>query len=200
VLHAVRLMGVGESPAVAARFGLPSHEANELLLDAEARGWVTHSSFGGLGGWSLTERGRVQNEALLAAELVGSEGVVRASHAVFLPLNARFQNAVSRWQLRPLPGNALAANDHTDHRWDDRVLQDLGAQVAQVTPVCQSLAAELQRFDGYASRLAVALRRAEAGERSAVDGLRGDIRRRDSLHTVWFELHEDLIATLGITR
>ena len=107
---------------------------------------------------------------------------------------------MSRWQLRPVPGDTLAANDHTDHRWDDRVLADLKAQVTQVIPLCRSLAAALRRFDGYDDRLAVGLRRAEGGERSAVDGLRGESRRGDSLHTVWFELHEDLVATLGITR
>ena len=39
------------------------------------------------------------------------------------------------------------------------------------------------------------------------DGLRGDFSggpgggsQGGSLHTVWFELHEDLIATLGISR
>lgn len=42
---------------------------------------------------------------------------------------------------------------------------------------------------------AAARTRAEAGERAFVD--RTDV---GSCHRVWFELHEDLIATLGIDR
>lgn len=52
--------------------------------------------------------------------------------------------------------------------------------------------------DVHADRARAVRRRAvhaEAGERAFVD--RTDV---DSCHRVWFELHEDLIATLGIDR
>ncbi len=200
MLHGLRLLGFGRSSAVAARFGLTEADVEELLLDAEAMGWVTHTRFATSSGWSLTDRGRVQGERLLASELGPAEAQVRDIHDEFIPLNARFQEAVTRWQMRPVAGDPLAANDHTDHRWDDRVLADLRSTITAVTPLCRRLSDALARFTGYESRLAAAMDRAEAGERSAVDGLRGESHRGDSLHTVWFELHEDLIATLGITR
>lgn len=53
----------------------------------------------------------------------------------------------------------------------------------------------LTRFRGYDARFAAALARARAGESAWVD--RSDV---DSCHRVWFELHEDLIATLGLDR
>ena len=199
VLHAVRLLGVAEPAAVAARFGLPADEVAERLLDAEALGWVSHSRFAGVGGWSLTERGRAEGERLLADELGPIRPVVERAHEEFLPLNARFLAAVSRWQLRPAPGDPLAANDHTDHRWDDRVLDELRTLVGRARQPCAALAGALERFGGYHRRLAAAQSRADSGQRSAVDGLRGD-PTGESLHTVWFELHEDLIATLGIGR
>ncbi len=200
VLHAVRLLGLASPTAAARRFGLDVEDAAELLLDAEARGWVSHTSFAGTAGWSLTERGRARDEELLAAELGDRAAQVRGVHETFVPLNAGFQGAMTRWQLRPLPGDQLATNDHADHRWDDRVLADLRSCVLRVVPLCQELAAGIARMSGYDQRLHDALARAEAGQRSAVDGLRGQSRGGDSLHTVWFELHEDLLSTLGLAR
>lgn len=200
MLHAVRLLGYGTSAEIAARFSLPTAVAEELLLDAEALGRVTQSRFSGTSGWSLTDRGRTADERLLASELGAAEEIVREVHAAFVPLNARFQESVTRWQIRPLPGDPLAANDHTDHRWDDRVLVDLRSVVAQTLPLCRRVSERLARFAGYDERLASAMGRADSGELSAIDGLRGNSRGRDSIHTVWFELHEDLIATLGISR
>ncbi len=196
-LHALRLMGMGDAPRVAVRFSLEPAVAEELLLDYEAYGWVHRAQFAGSGGWGLTESGRLANEHQLAAELAesGCRAEISAVHAAFLPLNARFQTVCTNWQIRPLPGEPLAANDHTDFRWDDRVLDELGTLGRRLAPLAASLAGRLARFDGYAERYAAALARVERGERSWVDGV-----GLDSCHAVWFELHEDLIATLGIER
>ena len=40
-LHGVRILGFASSGRVAARFGLAADEVDEMLLDHEARGWVT---------------------------------------------------------------------------------------------------------------------------------------------------------------
>jgi hypothetical protein len=196
-LHALRLNGTAEAPAVAARFRLDPVAVEELLLDFAAYGWARRTDFAGDGGWSLTEAGRREGERRLAAELAetGDGDDVARAHATFLPLNARFQDAVTRWQLRPLPGEQMAANDHTDAGWDDRVLDDLRGLGARLTPVCADLAAVLTRFDGYADRYLSALGQVERGLRRWVDGI-----GIDSCHRVWFELHEDLLATLGIER
>ena len=127
VLHAVRLLGFADEGRVAARFALERGEVLESLEDFEAFGWVQRSRFAGTGGWSLTDAGRAQNGALLAGELdaAGARPVVAEALAAFEPLNARFLDAVTRWQVRPMPGDPLAANDHSDPRWDDRVIADL---------------------------------------------------------------------------
>jgi hypothetical protein len=51
------------------------------------------------------------------------------------------------------------------------------------------LVAVLPRFQGYDARFSAAL-------------ARGDVDRSDvdSCHRVWFELHEDLLATLNLRR
>jgi len=197
VLHAVRILGFAGARAIAHRVSLDPVETEDLLLDAEARGWVTHAAFAGLEGWSLTGSGRAQDERLLAAELTGvaGENEVRDVHRAFLPLNARLQRACTDWQLRPTAHDRLATNDHRDPAWDGAVLDELAAVEVGLVPLAGRLAALLSRFDGYADRFAAARHRARAGEPGWVDGT--DV---DSCHRVWFELHEDLIATLGMTR
>lgn len=196
-LHAVRVVGFGEAPALARRFGLDPDQVGELLRDAEAHGWVSHASFAGLGGWSLTERGRAENERQLAEELaaVGGADEVRDVHRAFLPLNGRLQAACTRWQLRSTADDPLATNDHADPAWDAAVLDELADVERGLAPLAVRLGDLLTRFRGYDTRFAAARRRAAAGDRAWVD--RTDV---DSCHRVWFELHEDLIATLGIDR
>ncbi|MFC0626271.1 transcriptional regulator [Kribbella deserti] len=196
-LHAVRISGFADTAAVARRFGLDLAETAEILGDAEACGWVTHAAFAGIGGWSLTEAGRAENERRLIAELASTDGGerVREVYRDFLPLNARLQQACTHWQLRPVPGDRLATNDHSDSAWDADVLRELAAIDAALAPLAGHLGDVLARFGGYDSRFSKALDRARAGEGGWVD--RTDV---DSCHRVWFELHEDLIATLGLNR
>jgi len=196
-LHGVRILGFAATPAVARRVALDPADTEELLRDAEAYGWVQHAQFADLGGWSLTERGRAQDELLLADELTRVDGrdEVRDVYRSFLPLNGRLQQACTDWQLRPTPGDRLAGNDHSDAAWDARVLDELAAIDRGLGPLVTRLAGLLARFGGYDERFAAARRRAAAGEAGWVDGT-----HVDSCHRVWFELHEDLVATLGISR
>jgi hypothetical protein len=197
VLHGVRVKGMADGAAVASRFGLDRHVVEELLLDYEAQGWVTRVRFAGTGGWALTAAGRAENERRLAAELeeTTARPEVEAVHGEFLTLNSRFLTAVTNWQIRPERADPLAANDHTDWRWDERVLDDLRRLERQLRPVGQQLAAALDRFSGYPERYSAALDKVDRGQRAWVDQ-----PRIDSCHTVWMELHEDLLATLGLER
>jgi hypothetical protein len=223
VLHAVRLRGMADDRAVAARFGVEQEVAAEVLLDCQAFGWVTWSEFAGTGGWSLTEAGRLENERQLAAELAGlaepeelaglaepeepggvagaepgevaGAEVVREAYRVFLSLNERLQRACTDWQIRPTKEDSLAFNDHSDPAWDGQVIDELTALGQALDAVSERLTSVLDRFRGYDTRFSTALGRVIAGDSSWVDRTGAD-----SCHTVWFELHEDLIATLGLAR
>ncbi|QYC41677.1 hypothetical protein Nocox_20340 [Nonomuraea coxensis DSM 45129] len=197
VLHAVRVLGFADTPVIAQRYGLDAARTEELLRDAEARGWAAYSAFAGTAGWSLTEPGRAENERLLAAELarVGGADEVRDVYRTFLPLNALLLRACTDWQLRPTDGDRLAVNDHRDPAWDAGVLHELACVSRALTPLADRLGNVLTRLRGYDTRFAAALERARAGENAWVD--RTDV---DSCHRVWFQLHEDLIATLGLDR
>lgn len=187
VLHAVRLLGFADTPAVARRFSVNVDQTKTALEDAEAQGWVTYSSFAGTSGWSLTETGRAENERLLKAE--GGTEIVQEVYDEFLPLNRMLQQACTDWQLRPVGGDPLGINDHTDAAWDAGVLDELRVLSGALAPLVRRLTEARERFRGYDVRFSTAL------EHKWVD--RSDV---DSCHRVWFELHEDLIATLGLTR
>jgi hypothetical protein len=196
-LHAVRLLGFADTPAVAARFGLAEDDVAVLLEDHRALGHVAWTVFGDSAGWSLTDRGRLVGERLLAEDLAatGRRDLVHRQYLDFLDSNAEVLRAVTDWQIRPAAGRPFAENDHQDLRWDARVLQRLAIVGDRLAPLSAAIGGVLPRLDGYAARYSAALARARAGDRVWVDGL-----GIDSCHTVWFQLHEDLLATLGIPR
>jgi hypothetical protein len=197
VLHAPRVLGFASAARIAARYALDPDVVEDTLLDFAARGWVAHSGFAGSAGWFLTDLGRSEDEGRMTAELdrAGARDVVVGAHARFAPLNGRFGRACTDWQIRPTRVDAMAFNDHTDWAWDERVLRTLDSLARQLAEVAGDLAECLQRFDGYAARYASALARVNAAQRRWVDA-----PEIDSCHTVWIQLHEDLLATLGIAR
>lgn len=197
ILHAVRLLGFADTTAIAARAGTDPVRTHQVLVEAEALGWTQELAFADLHGWSLTDEGRTENERQLAQERLRADrtATIEAVYREFLPLNARLLRACTDWQLIPTPGDRFAANDHADPDWDGRVLSELSALGDALAPLTGRLTGVLERFAGYDTRFAAALRRAMTGEREWVDAT-----GVDSCHRVWFQLHEDLIATLGLDR
>jgi hypothetical protein len=196
-LHGVRVLGFPTTSRIAVRFGVDRDTVEEALLDAEARGWVRTLTLGPTSGWSLTDAGRVEGEHRLAAELdrTGLREAVTAAHARFLPLNRRFGAACTDWQVRPTRLDPMALNDHTDWRWDQRVLRTLTSVEGTFRGLCDELSSHLARFGGYADRWSAALRKVGTGQGAWLDA-----PDRDSCHLLWIQFHEDLLATLGIPR
>jgi hypothetical protein len=196
-MHGLRVKGMADAAAVAQRFALDRELVDELLLDYEAFGWITRVHFADVDGWSLTASGLAEEARRLSAELdqTGARSQVVAAHEVFVALNSRFLVAITNWQIRPRGGDQLAANDHTDWSWDERVVDELHGLQARLQPVGEQLTAALARFGGYTERYSAALDRVDRGERAWVAQ-----PKIDSCHTVWMELHEDLLATLGLER
>ncbi|MEV6278928.1 hypothetical protein [Nocardia sp. NPDC051832] len=195
-LHAIRLGGFVDTPAAAARFGMPIGLAESHLRDFREWKWISRFRFGTDAGWSLTESGRAENERQLADELSqsGTKALVEAAYRGFRPLNARLVRACTAWQLTVLPDGSMQENDHGDAREDGRILTELAGLAVELAPLTDKLTEGLARFSGYDTRFTAALARA-IDDPDMITGT-----SQDSAHRVWFELHEDLIATLGIDR
>ena len=70
-----------------------------------------------------------------------------------------------------MPGDELARNDHTDHRWDDRSSTRSRCSVAGSSRLDAALGDVLARFTGYAQRYSAAMERVERGEHGWVKGV-----------------------------
>ncbi|SEK97339.1 hypothetical protein [Rhodococcus maanshanensis] len=189
VLHAVRTLGYADAARIAARLTLPEDEVSEHLLDAQASGRITLSAFAGDEGWSLTEVGKTHGERLLAAELdaAGARAALEAVYRDFLPHNDAMTAACTAWQLAE-----MGISTHTVTI--AQTIAALEGPAAALAGLEDRLTAHLERFSGYHRRFSDALANART-EASWITGT-----DRDSCHAVWFELHEDLVATLGLTR
>jgi len=199
VVHALRVRGFVATEAVVAATGLDAEGVDVLLAGLADAGHARHRE-GRMSGWMLTPEGRAHGEALLAAELkaTGVRPAVEAAYRDFLEVNQGFLGLCTDWQLRPdpnAPDGDLIVNDHADAAHDAAVVARLGEADDVMREVCSGLAEVLARFDGYGERFADALARVRAGE---VEWFTRPMI--DSYHTVWFELHENLLATLGIER
>lgn len=196
VLHALRLKGVATVESVAGAVGLETDDVARQLDQLGSLGLVVLRD-GLLKGWQLTPTGRIEHERLLATELetAGARPIVESGYMRFRSLNPGVLEACSRWQVREVSGGRMVRNDHADPVYDDKVLGELSSALTEARPLGDRLAEALDRFSPYGPLLEDALDRALAGERDYVTK-----PIIPSFHTVWFEMHEDLLVTLGLDR
>jgi hypothetical protein len=123
----------------------------------------------------------------------GSQGEAECAHVyeAFRPLNREVLQLCTDWQMRP----GGAPNDHTDAAYDWSVIDRLTALDERAGPLLRRLVAAEARFGAYRERLRAARTRVESGERDWLTS-----PRIDSYHTVWMELHEELLVALGLER
>jgi hypothetical protein len=139
----------------------------------------------------LSSEGRTRLTELLTEERRGIDGDAFArAYNEFRGVNRDFKSLVAQWQLKD-----GEPNDHADADYDAAVLGRLDGVHQAVLPVLAAASGQLPRLDAYTAKLSAALERIQAGDtawftRPIVD----------SYHTVWFEVHEELIGAAGLTR
>jgi hypothetical protein len=139
----------------------------------------------------LSPEGRARLEELLTVERQEVDAAaVMAAYGDFRSVNREFKALVTDWQLK-----AGQPNTHDDPDYDAAVLARLDEVHHRVVPIVEAAAAQLPRLGRYMAKLQTALDRVRAGETMWLS--RPLI---DSYHTVWFELHEELILAAGLTR
>jgi hypothetical protein len=176
LLHELRLRGkVGEADAAPADTllarGFALRKQTVMVITAEGRD--VHAA------WARCEPGS------------DIEATLRRAYERFLPLNAELLRVCNDWQVRA----ANVTNDHRDVEYDWSVIDRLRAVHDRGSPVTRSMANSIERFAIHRVRLRDALQRVENGEHDWFTS-----PRLDSYHTVWMQLHEDLLLALGIER
>ena len=194
---ALRLKGFGEAGDVAAVHGLDVDTTRATLEQLAADGKCMAREVDGVTKFVLTPTGREEGEAALAAELdaIGERAGVQEAYERFLELNGQMLQLCTDWQVIDDGSGDQQLNDHSDDDYDAEVLSRLVDLDGQLRQVLAPLRGALARYDGYPARFRNALDRLLSGE---LDYFTKPII--PSSHTVWFELHEDLLATLGIDR
>lgn len=118
------------------------------------------------------------------------EALARSTYERFLVFNVEFLRICTDWQLKP--GNQ--PNDHTDAAYDFKILERLDRLDERTGALLEPLGRAVPRFAGYRGRLTDAL------DRIGDDRVWLASPRCDSYHTVWMQLHEDLLSAVGVNR
>lgn len=189
VLQAVRLKGRVRPADLAATLDAELAQVTGVVEELTAAGLLADGAT-----VRITAAGRDRLASLLDEERRGADRAALASaYADFRSVNADFKSVVTDWQLKGGPQGT--PNPHDDAEYDAAVLGRLDDVHARVLPIIDAAAAQLPRLAAYAAKLAAALAKAHDGDTAWLT--RPLI---DSYHTVWFELHEELISAVGLTR
>lgn len=186
VLQAVRLKGRVRPVELAATLDVGLAELDQVVAQLAAAGLLVAETT-----LRITPTGRARLAELLAEERAAVDSaVLTAAYDDFRAVNGDFKTLVTRWQL--IDGTP---NTHDDAQYDQAVLARLDTVHRRVLPIIATAATQLPRLGAYATKLCTAWDRVNAGE---IAWLTRPLI--DSYHTVWFELHEELIVSVGRTR
>ena len=192
VLHGLAIKKHADAAAVAAAVGLDDAEVQAALDEAVAKGRAVRAGEA----YSLTPVARVALDGaysrLFAAQR--ADAAFAAAHERFEAINRELKQLMTAWQTIEIDGESVL-NDHTNKDYDDRLIDRLGALHERAEAILRQLDAGLPRLAIYTEKLEAALEKAEDGAIEWVSGA-----KIESYHTVWFELHEDLLRILGRAR
>lgn len=186
VLQAVRFKGRVSLTDLAATLGEESAEIATTIEQLTRSGLLIEGK-----SLRISPEGRVRLDKLLAEEHEAIDAAAVANvYDEFRSVNAEFKALVTDWQVR----NGQS-NTHEDADYDAAVLARLDRVHQQAVPIIAAAAAQLPRLSRYSAKLQAALDKLHAGD---ITWLSRPLI--DSYHTVWFELHEELILAAGLTR
>jgi len=191
-LHGLAIKKHAAPKDVAEIVGLDTGTVEALLADAEGRGRVAKAG----GKFMLTAPALIALRSEYSRVYSDQRGsaAMNAAYDDFEKVNAQLKQLITDWQTIEIGGGKVP-NDHSDKTYDAKIIDRLGALHERSEAVLKRLAAELPRLAVYPRMLLAALEKAEDGAVEWVSDA-----RIASYHTVWFELHEDLLRVLGRER
>jgi hypothetical protein len=186
LLQAIRLKGRVRPGELAATLDSDEVEVGSVVKELTGAGLLIEGK-----AIRLSPAGRARLDALLADERRDVDSAAfEKTYNAFRGVNASLKSLVTDWQLKD-----GEPNDHLDADYDAGVLSRLEDLHDDVLPILASVSNQLPRLAAYATKLTAALEKVRAGD---VTWLTRPVI--DSYHTVWFELHEELIEAAGLTR
>jgi len=191
-LHGLAVKKAGTAAAVADVLGRDEGEIAGALDEAAAAGLA----IGANGTYMATPAGRqwLDEQYPTAFAELRENPDAEAAYERFERINRDLLALFTDWQMMPA-GSERVPNDHSDPDYDRGVIDRLGQQHDRAQRPLGQFAELDPRLGEYSRRLESAYDRVLAGEIDFVSGA-----RVDSYHTVWFELHEDLLRMLGRER
>jgi pyruvate, orthophosphate dikinase len=174
-LHELRLRGMVQ---------VPEDEHTAALVEA---GFVARRGTATL----ITPAGRTAH-AEWARIPPGSEkeALVRRAYEQFLLVDRELKRLTTAWQMASVDVRPVGYGAE-----DWKLIDQLIALDEKVAPLVFRLGETMPRLAAYKDRLEDALQRVEQGERRWWSGV-----TCDSYHHVWWQLHEELLIALGISR
>jgi len=192
VLHGLAIKKHASAATVAGIIGLDSARVAAVLQDALTKGSVIEAK----GKFSLQPMARIALESdysRYCSDLRENQAFVKL-YEDFEVVNTALKALITDWQVTEIAGSRVP-NDHSNKDYDSRIIDRLGELHERAERVLTEFAAHLPRLAIYRDKLLAALEKAEDGAIEWVSDA-----RIESYHTLWFELHEDLLRTLGRTR
>lgn len=191
-LHGLAIKKHGDAADVAAITGLGEARVQAILEEAVSTGRVAKAG----AKYMLTPIAQVALKSGYSRDFAAERGNPAMARAYddFERINEHLKQLITDWQTLDV-GGARVPNDHSNADYDTKIIDKLGALHERAEPMLDRLAVPLPRLGVYRTLLQAALERAEDGEIAWVSDA-----RCLSYHTVWFELHEDLIRILGRQR
>jgi hypothetical protein len=192
-LHGLAVKKAGSPEAVAAVLGAEEGEISTALDAAVEAGRAA----GANGTYMVAPPGREWLEERYPEVFADFRADPAATEAYerFERINRELLALFTEWQMIPAAGGERVPNDHSDADYDAGIVDRLGAQHERAEKVLDRFAELDPRLGVYRTRLDGAYDKVLAGDLDYVSGA-----RIDSYHTVWFELHEDLLRMLGRER
>lgn len=186
VLQALRLKGRASLSDLAATLGQEPDAISGLVDALTTDGLLVSKST-----LRLSPDGRARLDGLLAEERARIEiSALRPIYDEFRSVNQDFKALIADWQLKD-----GEPNTHTDGAYDAAVLRRLDVIHSGVCAIVNQAGGYLPRLNRYAQKLDTARKNVNAGDTTWLTR-----PLMDSYHTVWFELHEELILAAGLTR
>jgi hypothetical protein len=142
-------------------------------------------------GLRVTPAGREAHTTWARVGDADAEATVARAYQRFLVLNPELLRLCTEWQVKP----GGSPNDHKDPEYDWAIFDRLSSIDDRVGPLVSSVGRVVDRFEGYRARLRAARENVDNGAHEWFTS-----PRIDSYHTVWMQLHEDLLLALGRER